>query len=239
MKRVAYALVLLSIIVSCGPKDKNVSIVKKEFKAYVQKTFDDPSSLNEIVDITPHDTISLESIKSLINITNEGIEQYRELWQLKDSLSTEQMQSVLNGPKPKRQPSYSEAFQGAMLVNECQSLVRKTLDAKMTLYAAQSRLTDMDSALVYHPAVYVYEVKYRNQYSDGLKLESAYAYIDSLAGFKVIIPEKNDVDIISDDYYSVFKQSKECLIASKKVEELYEQQQEKWDELMEFTQRFR
>ena len=224
---------------SCAAKDENLPLVKKEFKAYVQKTFDDPKSLKEIVEIAPHDTISIESIRALINITHEGIEQYRDLWKLTDSVRTEKMQAELKGPKPKRQPSYSEAIQGAMLVNEAQSLVVKTADAKIALYLAEARLKEMEEGLVYHPAVYVYEIKYRNQHNDGLKLESAYAYIDSLAGFKAIIPEKNDSGLISEDYYSVFKQSKECLIASNKVQSLYEQQKEKWDELMEFTQRFR
>ena len=56
------------ITASCGPKDKNVPIVNKAFKAYVQKTFDDPNSLKEIVEIVPHDTISMESIKALVKL---------------------------------------------------------------------------------------------------------------------------------------------------------------------------
>lgn len=226
------------ITASCGPKDKNVPIVNKAFKAYVQKTFDDPNSLKEIVEIVPHDTISMESIKALVKITNDGIEQYRELWRLKDSVNTEQMQAVLKGPKPKRQPTYSESLKGNMLINEGYSLTVKIVEAKIALYPLQSRLNELGDRLVYHPAIYVYEVKYRNQYSDGLKLESAYAYIDSLAGFKVILPKKDDSEIISEDYHSVFKLSKECLIALNTVQELYEKQRNNWDELMELTKRF-
>ena len=36
---------------ACGPKDKNIALVKKEFQSYVQKNFDDPKMLKEIVEI--------------------------------------------------------------------------------------------------------------------------------------------------------------------------------------------
>ena len=231
----------MTLFISCSPKDKNISLVKKEFNAYVQRTFDDPGSLREIVEISPYDTISRESIRGLINISNEGIEQYKELWHLKDSLNSEQMQSILKEPTPKRQPTYSEAVHGSLLINECKSFDYKKAEAKIELYSLQSRLLEeLDKGLVYHPAIYVYEIKYRNLLKDGLKLESAYAYIDSLAGFKAILPEKNyNTSIISEDYYNVFQKCKECLIATDKIQELYEKQKEKWDELIEFTQRFR
>lgn len=239
MKKVLNTIMIVLISVSCAPKDKNLSIVRKEFKTYVQKTFNDPNSLKEIVEITPHDTISLESIRALINITNDGIEQFRGLWELTDSLNTARIQADLNGPKPKRQPSYSESVQGAMLINDVQSLMRRAVEAKIALISTQLRLKELEAGLEYHPAIYVYEVKYRNQQKDGLKLESAFAYIDSLAGFKVIIPELNHSDIISNDYYNAFKLSNECLNASNKVQEIYEKQKVKLDELMEFTQRFK
>ena len=238
MKNVTIAIFLVLAIASCGSNDKNVPLVKKEFKTYVLKTFDDPSSFQEIVEIAPCDTISLESIKRLAKLTNEGIEQYRGMWKLKDSVRMEQMQAILNGPKPKRQPTYSEAVRGSMIIDEINSILSKTANATISLYNSQARLNKLDSSLVYHPAIYVYEIKYRNQKQDGLKLESAYAYIDSLAGFKTIVPQKNDSGIISDDYYKVFIQSKECLIATNKVQELYEKKDEKTNELLEYTKQF-
>ena len=239
MRKIVFAFLLLSFIASCGPKDKNIPIVKKEFKAYVQNSFDDPSSLKEIVDIVPNDTISLDFMKALIDLTNTSIEQYRELWRLKDSVNTEQVQAIIKGPKPKRQPTYSEAIHGSELIDEYSSYLLKISEAKIALYSTQARLEALEKELVYHPAIYVYEIKYRNQLKDGLKLQAAYAYIDSLAGFKVIMPEKDDTSILSEDYNNVFQQSKECVIASDKVQYLYDKQKEKWDELMEYTQRFR
>ena len=117
--------------------------------------------------------------------------------------------------------------------------MRRAVEAKIALISTQLRLKELEAGLEYHPAIYVYEVKYRNQQKDGLKLESAFAYIDSLAGFKVIIPELNHSDIISNDYYNAFKLSNECLNASNKVQEIYEIQKVNLDELKEFTQRFK
>ncbi|MBO7510831.1 MAG: hypothetical protein J6T35_06570 [Bacteroidales bacterium] len=237
MRKILY-IVLLLIFVSCGSKDKNISIAKSEFKAYVQKTFDDPSSLKEIVEIAPHDTISLKSMRTIINMSIEGIEQRCELWKLKDSLNLEQLEAILKRGKAKRQPTFSEAIQGAMLLEECSSYADKISDAKKPLYLLKFQLQKLNTELAYHPAIYVYEIKYRHQLKDGLKLESAYVYIDSLSGFKAIMPEQDDTSIISEDYNNVFQKSKESLIATKKVEGLYEKQKENLDEIVKYTQKF-
>ena len=236
-KSLLFALLPLVVILSCGPKDKNVPIVKKQFNAYVQKTFDDPSSLKEIVEINATDTISYESIKALIKLTDEGIEQYRELWSLRDSIWTEQMQAMLKGRKPKREPTYSERYKGATLLDDCSSLTLKIAKEKMNLTSLQQRIKEKDSNLAYHPAIYVYEVLFRKQESDGLKLKRVYAYMDSESGFKGIMPKKDDSQIISEDYNDVFKLSKECLVSSNSIQGMYDEQKEKWEELQELAQR--
>ena len=235
---VVYLFLSLLIFISCGPKDKNIPIVKKQFKAYVQKTFDDPSYLKEIVEISVVDTISYKSTMALIRITNEFIDQYRDIWHKKDSLLQEQMQAVLTGPKLKRKPTYSESYRLNKLVDECSSYSVKIAKQKNNLTLIQQRIKLKELYLSYHPAVYVYEVLFRQQESGGLKLKKVYAYVDSEVGFKSIIPQKDD-SLVSEDYNDIVKLCKDCLISMNPIQEMYDKQQETWEELQELDRRLR
>ena len=241
MKKIVFAILALMALFSCGPRDKNISIVKNEFKNYVQKTFDDPRALKEIVEIVPQDTISMKSIIGLIELTEETLSLQLELWNFKDSIENKRQETELNSMyhvKPKRRPSYSESIKFEQLSEAYLESGRKKMDAKYSLYPLRSKLNDMKFGLTYRPAIYRYEVKYRKKCADGLKLESVYAYVDSLDGFKKIVPEIDDFEVIDEDYAAVLRKNKECLSEINRVEILYDKHKEAWDEFIGFVRRF-
>ena len=194
----ALTIILMSILTcSCG--DKNMAVVKKEFKNYVQKTFDDPKSLKEIVEIIPHDTLSIEKMVSICSFTDSLISVNNELRSIKDSIRIVETEILANKLKRSFNGSIIEAFQGQMIASEMMTLINNNIDLKKDLLANQILLQGYRDSLSYHPALYVYEISYRNQTPDGLKLESAFAYVDSLSGFKKILPKQDDSEMMHDE----------------------------------------
>lgn len=233
-------ILLISLIVfSCGPKDKNISLVKKEFKTYVQNTFDDPKMLKEIVEIAPGDTISLSKIKSMVAMSDSLIDTKRKLYRLKDSLGTAKIKEQYKALSKSRNISYSDAFTGKLLVTDVLSTLQKIIDLMTTLAYQQESLNQLCNSLEYKPALYVYDIKYRKQYPEGLKLETVYAYVDSLSGFKSILTEQKDSEMMSPEYEAVFEKSKDCMITLSNLETLYQKQDEQIEEFDKFFLRFK
>lgn len=234
MKRILTFFIVLLIIVSCGQQDKRIALVKKEFKAYVNKNFDDPKSVKEIVEIIPKDTISLEKMKAICSITDEAISQSRQLYHLKDSLLTDKLEEYYNIIRKSRGLSYSDALTGQLIAIDLMSTFQKVIDTKKVLMLEQSQLKAIGDSLQYYAPLYLYEIKYRNMSNDGLKLETSYAYIDSLTGFKAILPKQNDMEMISSDYYTVIEKSADCMKTVEKIESLYKEQEEQFEKLDRF-----
>ena len=239
MKRLLLAFFSLIILVCCSPTDKNIPIIKKEFKAFVRKTFDDPKALQEIVEITPRDTVSLSKIKALAELTDSTINLNRDMRHMKDSVQNVKMEGFYNDLMKSRNISYSDALTGRMFLAELMSTTQKEIDAKTKVANLQIKLNQLCDSLVYRPAIYSYEIKYRKQYPDGLKLETAYAYIDSLSGFKAILPKPSDSEIICTDYYDVFEQSKKCMIAVGELNAIVDQYDEQFEEFEKFVMRIK
>lgn len=237
MRRLFSFILIGFVALSCGPKDKNIGMVRKEFKNYVQKTFDDPKSLKEIVDISSTDTLSFEAVKGMCQVSLEGVDQAFQLYSMKDSIATAQLEVVYKSIRKTFNGGVYEAIQGQRLASDMISLLKKEIDAKKIARLNQSQMQKQMDSLTYHPALYVYEIKYRNQYSDGLKLESAFAYVDSLTGFRVILPQQNDNEVLCDEYQDAFDLSKKCLISINEIDALYKAHEEKWEEFSEFINR--
>jgi len=83
---------LLTCLSACDNGDKNVIIARKEFVNHVQKTFDDPRTLKEIVDIFPADTISVDKLREMLHLTQKNCSLVLDAAQLQDSLT----QDILN-----------------------------------------------------------------------------------------------------------------------------------------------
>lgn len=234
MRRSLFVLSVLCVLVSCGPKDKNIGVIKKEFKSFVQKTFDDPKSMKEIVEISATDTISLEFMRNLSSMTVDLMDTSLKLYKMKDSVATDQIEHAYKKMKKSFSGGYYEAFKGQLMATEIISLTQKSIDAKKSAYIAKEKMTAVRDSLSYHPALYVYEIKYRKETPDGLKLNSAYAYVDSLAGFKAILPEKDDTEMICEDYKKAFETSKQCYSVIGLLEDIYKKHDEKFEEFSDF-----
>lgn len=234
MKKIVYAFILLSIIVSCGLKDKNISLVKREFKTYAQNNYDDPAMLKEIVEITASDTISLSKIKSMVAMSDSLIDTSRELYKMKDSLGRAQLEEQYKALRKSMNISYSDALSGQLLLIEMTTTAQKVIDFKTMLVNQQASLNQLCDSLEYKPSLYVYDIKYRKLYPEGLKLETAYAYVDSLSGFRSILTEREDGEIMCPEYKAVFEKSKDCMITLSNIETLYQEQDKQIEELKKF-----
>ena len=234
MKRILELLVVVCSVISCGQGDNNIGIVKKEFKNYVQKTFDDPKSMKEIVEIIPKDTLSFDSVKNLCLMTLDLMDSSFKLYSIKDSLATNQLENAYNDMRKTYRGGYYEAIQGQRMITELVSLVSKQIEAKTKARYEQSRMKAIYDSLSYYPALYVYEIKYRKQSDDGLKLESAYAYVDSLAGFKNIMSDQKDNEMMCEEYKDAVDESRKCTSRLKDIEALYDENDEKWEEFRKF-----
>ena len=219
---------------SCCCSGKNTAVVKKEFKNYVQKTFDDPKSLKEIVEIIPHDTLSIEKMVSICSFTDSLISVNNELRSIQDSIRMAETENLANKLKRSFNGSIIEAFQGQMIVSEMMTLINNEINLKKDLLANQILLQDYRDSLSYHPALYVYKISYRNQTPDGLKLESAFAYVDSLSGFKKILPKQDDSEMICEEYGRVVSVSQKCYSINEEINENQKKQDENAAELRDF-----
>ncbi len=237
MKKFLPVFVLLVGFVSCGLKDKNISLVSKEFQAYVQKSFDDPKTLKEIVEIAPSDTISLSSIKSMVIMSDSLIDITRKIYSIKDSLSTAKIKDQINVLKHSRGITYSDAYTAQLLAIEVMTTIQKIVNLRTKLDYQQESLNRLCDSLEYMPALYIYDIIYRKQYPEGLKLETVYAYVDSLSGFKSILTEKKDDEMMCPEYSAVFEKSKDCMITLNNIETLYQKKDEQAEELFKFILR--
>lgn len=237
MNRIVPLLLISFIVFSCGPKDRNISLVTKEFNKYVQNSFDDPKMLKEIVEIAPNDTISLLKIKSMVAMSDSLIDATRELHILKDSLGNAKLEEQYEVLRKSRNISYSDAFTGQLLVIDVMSTLQKIIELKKTLVIQQESLNKLCDSLKYKPALYIYSVKYRKQYPEGLKLETVYAYVDSLSGFKSISTARKDSEMMSPEYEAVFERSKDCMMTLSNLNNLYQKQDEQIEEFDKFFQR--
>ena len=237
MRRVVYTIILLIgfgvMISSCSNNDKNISVVKKEFKKYVQKTFDNPKELKEIVDIIPSDTISIEKIKTLLEQTNKMCALSIEENDIADSLSSEAMGLTQNIDRQKaRSSTYSTYYR---LKSSMDDLYRNNIESislKFDMLFCQEAISSLMDSLKYEPPIYEYTINYRVNKEDKLKLESQYAYIDSLNGFKKILPYK----MPNEDYS---EQIQEALEAILDAQECYDELTEHTEEVKKKTDDFR
>lgn len=237
MKKVVYAAMLLigmsTIMASCSVNDKNVSVVKKEFRQYVQKTFDNPKNLQEIVEILPTDTISVEKLKTLLEQTNRLCELAIEADNIADSLSTKAMGLTHDIDKQKaRKSDYSTYFRLKSSMDDLYKNTLRGISLKLDLALCQEELALQRDSLKYEPPIYEYTINYRVNKDDKLILESQYAYIDSLNGFKKILPYK----MPNEDYS---EQMQEALEAILDAQECYDELTEHTEEVKKKTDDFR
>lgn len=216
MKNLLYLFLICLLFVSCGHRDKNISVIKTEFKQYVRKNFDDPKTMKEIAEIVPIDTISREKMQYLADQTVQLITISLKAAHLKDSILTKTMESKAEDLKKygyRIRANYSDAVTASMKLLSLMSLLEQDINAQKVVTSYKFEMEASADSIIYSPPIYCYEIKYRQKESDGLKLKSNYAYVDSLSGFRVILPKRKDSDIICGNYKEVLDLSKKCLEA--------------------------
>lgn len=204
MKRLLFLLLsflgILSITFSCGNSDKNYSLIKKEFKKHVHKTFDDPNSLKEVVEIVPSDTFSIEKIKRMIQTSLETCDLAIETAHLEDSLQKTTLDVENIDRKKSRNSDFMTRMKVVNLVSTMMDLLSKNMSAIKDIYECKIPLEMLKDSLLYKAPVYEYEVRYRVKKGDELKLEKQYAYIDSLSGFNKISSDRMTGEEYSEQY---------------------------------------
>lgn len=200
-------LVFVLILAACTPKDENVAIVKKEFKNYIKKSFDDPNCFKEFVDIIPVDTISINSIHQFAdNYINHAENRYKEI-KRNDSIDQSKYDAVLQNMKKTGsvRKSNSVVTKFYSLLSEQSDLLMEKLPIGINYVLDISEIKKMSDSIKYYPPLFVYDVKYRIKENEGLKLNNKYAYLDSLNRTVVFSDITNDLNIINQDYRSLVK----------------------------------
>lgn len=209
MKRFHLAVVsfigICLIMASCSSHDKNVAVVKKEFKNYVQKTFDNPKELKEIVEIIPSDTLSTDKLKSILDQAAAVCDLSYQTFSLADSLSTKDIQLINLDTRKTQSASYSTRYQIESLLNRMIGFALRAPALKRNVLFSKDQLLSCKDSLKYEPPIYEYTVSYRVKKGDIIKLESSYAYLDSLEGFKKILPIKMTKDDYSEQMQDAFR----------------------------------
>ena len=238
MKRVINLLCALFVILtgafSCGNKDKNINLAEKEFKNYVQKTFDNPKALKEIVEIIPSDTLSIEKVKKLLLNTCNLCDSAVATARAQDSLQREVL-NIDNLDRRKAQNAdFSTKLRIMTIANSMISLVSESFQSKMAIELCKDAMKKCADSLKYEAPIYEYKIKYRVERDKDLKLETQYAYIDSLKGFLKIIPQTMTKDDYSEQMRDGFDKAKNALIEINKLSEICEKEMENIKEMQSF-----
>ena len=201
MKKVVYAAMLLigmsAFIASCSVKDKNATVVKKEFKQYVQKTFDNPKNLQEIVEIIPSDTISIEKIKTMLRQADEICQLSFQSDNMIDSIYTKALDITNYDRRKMGSADYSTRYKIQSALDDYLESAYKCIGLRMNLINSRAPLIAYCDSLKNEPPLYEYQINYRINQNNEITLQNQFAYIDSLKGFQVIKPNRMTEDDLS------------------------------------------
>ena len=193
---------------------------------HVQKTFDNPKALKEIVEILPSDTVSVEKLKEILQMTLANSELVLEAAQLQDSLEQSMIIADNLDKRKAQNADFSTRIKLLSLADAMITLTTKSLASRREVRNYMSRVQAFVDSLKYEAPIYGYQINYRVERNKELKLESRYAYIDSLKGFLKILPQKIVVEDYSEQMQKGMKLSAETM---KIVEELKRTDEEKMD----------
>jgi len=197
-------LIVALVAVSCEPKE--IRTLKKEFKNYVNNTFDDPSAFKELVSILPYDTLSSVKTKTMFNNVIASSEESIAYFKEAINKHQEEMTEMVNKINPY---SYSY-YQRNKIQNLGQEVVLLLIDAlqdESRLILNVDEIKKFNDGIKYEIPIYGYEIKYRCRTEDGIKLMNCYGYIDSLKLFRAMRPSQ----LTCDDYSLQQKQAYELL----------------------------
>lgn len=180
MKHILLAAITLYLLVSCSQSEKK--LIEREFHNHVKLNFDDPKSLNEIVSITPTDTISPQKIKSIAELR---IQSGAYLHILCDSLNSDRSVFFKNHVVPNNISEYI-VHKVLNLIEEIQICTEMELKTCVSQKEMEVAICEMIDSIKYEPPIYEYKIKFRQKQGGELHMVEYYGCIDSLTRAVVI-----------------------------------------------------
>ena len=173
-------IVLSAFVVSCSKPTKE-ELIEKAFKEYVNKNFDDPNNLKEIVSIESRDTakIALQEITKSILELDSLLLYYDSIYNSPTALN--KMVKDLSGYE--NQFSNLGYYERDKIKNAGYEYINCAL--KLTLYNKSNyrkkvELVDSTLNTMIIPQIILYEIRARVRNNDELKLNKYYALTDSI-----------------------------------------------------------
>ena len=167
-------------MISCS-KPTQEELIKKAFKEYVNKNFDDPNSLKEIVSIESRDTakIALQEITKSILELDSLLLYYDSIYNSPTALN--KMVKDLSGYE--NQFSNLGYYERDKIKSAGYEYINCAL--KLTLYNKESyqkkvKLVDSTLNTMIIPQIILYEIRSRVKNNEELKLNKYYALTDSI-----------------------------------------------------------
>ena len=231
VNRVWAVLGVVVLIVACGSKDRSVQLIQKEFKKYVHLTFDDPKALKEIVLISPSDTLSTEKLKNMIQMALETCDNSLELAHMEDSLQEKTLKPNNIDTRKAQNMEFSTRLKVSSLLSTMVNLISKNMASKTEVILCKDPLIAFADSIKYEAPIYEYSISYRVKRGEGLKLETQYAYIDSLRGFIKILPAQMTKDEYSEQLRKGVSLISDALLKCDKLMDITKQRRENAEEL--------
>lgn len=181
----AFAVVVLTaLFVACSESTKE-ELIEKAFKEYVNKNFDDPNSLKEIISIEIEDTLSTTKTEAFITgIFNSSDSLFKRLYFMSDSLGAihnsnfEKIKSSYRLTNKYRGDSNVLKMIADLLENTNEEFSYKTSSEYQELKIAQASLNNaLDSLKKDSTFIVTYKVRTRVLQKDGLKIMDYYAQL--------------------------------------------------------------
>jgi len=172
MKHLIYIFFAL-LIISCS--QSNEDKIRAAFKEHVKTSFDDPSKFEEIVSIDSLDTISTIEIKKQYS---DIMELRKQNYAMCDSFSTLILKYIKDEsirPQLRKMDGIRSLYYKKI---ELQNYLVETMYKGLSLPAAEE---DWKEILTHKDTVmYNQRITYRIKTNDGLKMNTCYAYSDTL-----------------------------------------------------------
>lgn len=175
--------VLVTLVSSCKPT--NESLIKDEFKKYVQSNFDNPSMIKEIA-----------SIEKVISINSDSLIEQLKSGLLEGELSKHRIDSLIsihdvNDMSHLEKPDFSDF-----------SLAYMTLSMKAEQYkdVIENYVSNIDEKKKTDRTIYT--VKYRVKVDEDLKIRNIYALIDNKTQKNKVTFSNNMPEVSGIDEYT-------------------------------------
>lgn len=213
MKNLLILLLALPMVLVGCKKETNEDRIGIAFKKYVDKTFDNPKSLEGIVDICVVDTFSSKdykgiclNYKTLIDSIKEENSSFNEELPIKiKSLPRNKVNELSNNAV------FKQLMRGYLESLDPDDVLRKQLNGEYILGEIPETIISFADTTLYE-----YKISYRVQAKDGLKLKSATAICDTLFT-DISLHSSNDIKNYAPRIQTFLTEFEEWLVAAQRT----------------------